>query len=104
MESSVPLVKKGFYGKLKSRILNVILKPKIISRIGANFRGNWDNLGNVIFNKKITLHQGRAYSVVFTPCSTLGAIHKPRGQIFDPPLPSWSLLLNKAYVKIWSFG
>ena len=40
MESSVPLVKKGFYGKLKSRILNVILKPKIISRIGANFRVN----------------------------------------------------------------
>ena len=24
--------------------------------------------------------------------------------IFDPPPPSWSLLLNKAYVIKWSFG
>ena len=38
-------------------------------------------------------------------------IHKPRGQIlgiFDgwprPLPPSWSLLLNKAYVIKWSFG
>ena len=37
----------------------------------------------------------------------LGVIHKPRGQNFgycDPPPPSWSLLLNKAYVIKWSFG
>ena len=37
----------------------------------------------------------------------LGVIHKPRGQIFgyfDPLPPSWSLLLNKAYVIKWSFG
>ena len=36
-----------------------------------------------------------------------GVIHKPRGQIFGifvPPPPSWSLLLNKAYVIKWSFG
>ena len=35
-----------------------------------------------------------------------GVIHKPRGQNFgysDHPHPSWSLLLNKSYVK-WSFG
>ena len=24
--------------------------------------------------------------------------------IFDPPPPSWSLLLNKAHVIKWSFG
>ena len=32
---------------------------------------------------------------------SLGVIHKPRGQnfgYFDPLPPSWSLLLNKAYV------
>ena len=36
-----------------------------------------------------------------------GVIHKPCGQFlgtFDPPPPSWSLLLNKAYVVIWTFG
>ena len=36
-----------------------------------------------------------------------GVIHKPHGQnfeYFDPPPPSWSLLLNKAYVIKWSFG
>ena len=40
---------------------------------------------------------------------SLGFIHKPRYVvnilgIFDPPPPSWSLLLNKAYVIKWSFG
>ena len=44
------------------------------------------------------------YKVVFT----LGVIHKPRGQIFGyfwpPPPPSWSLLLNMAYIIKWSFG
>ena len=35
----------------------------------------------------------------------LGVIHKPRGQNFGYFLPpSWSLLLNKAYVIKWSFG
>ena len=37
----------------------------------------------------------------------VGVIHIPLGQIFghfDPPPPSWSLLLNKAYVIKWSFG
>ena len=39
----------------------------------------------------------------------MGVIHKPRSQnfgYFDPgsPSPSWSLLLNKAYVIKWSFG
>ena len=24
--------------------------------------------------------------------------------IFDPPPPSWTILLNKAYVVIWTFG
>ena len=44
-----------------------------------------------------------------TPCMFyLRVIHKPRSQNFGyfwPPLPpSWSLLLNKAYVIKWSFG
>ena len=36
-------------------------------------------------------------------------VHKPCGQFFfglffDPLLPSWTILLNKAYVVIWIFG
>ena len=36
-----------------------------------------------------------------------GVIHKPCGQIFghfDPPPPLWTILLNKTYVVIWTFG
>ena len=39
--------------------------------------------------------------------SMLGAIHKPCGQIFghfNPPPPLWTILLNKAYVVIWTLG
>ena len=34
-----------------------------------------------------------------------GVIHKPCGQsfdIFDPPPPLWTILLNKAYVVTWT--
>ena len=34
-------------------------------------------------------------------------IHKPRGRaldIFDPPLPSWTVLLNKDNIVICTFG
>ena len=33
-----------------------------------------------------------------------GVIHKPCGQIFDPPPPLWTILLNKANVVTWIFG
>ena len=36
-----------------------------------------------------------------------GVIHKPCGQkfgVFEPPPPLWTILLNKAYVVIWTFG
>ena len=35
-----------------------------------------------------------------------GVIRKPCGQIFGdflPPPPLWTILLNKAYVDIWTF-
>ena len=40
----------------------------------------------------------------------LGVIHKPINHVdrildfFDPPPPLWTILLNRAYVVIWTFG
>ena len=46
-------------------------------------------------------------SLFFFPTFSYVVIHKPCGQNFGhlwPPPPSWSLVLNKAYVIKWSFG
>ena len=50
-------------------------------------------------------YRGEIEPRAIRPSETRG-IHKPCGQIFRhfwPPSPSWTILLNKAYVVMWTF-
>ena len=61
-----------------------------------------------------TIHQGPKEIIMIRPGAegVETKLHKGASinhvdsflEIFDPPPPSWTILLNKAYVVTWTFG